>query len=209
MKVAIRSTEKQKEEILKKGFSEPVRIEWLSEDENLKDAEVDAFFDLTFNCLNLAANTFVDNIVVFANTVNCTCAELNHDNYIRLNAWPGFLNHPLLELAGTNTYYKARAERVLDTTGWKYVWAPDDYGLISPRVISMIVNEAYYALEENVSTKEQIDIAMKLGTNYPYGPFEWSEMIGINNIYRLLEKLSQRDARYTISETLIQTAIKE
>ena len=72
------------------------------------------------------------------------------------------------------------------------IWTPDDYGFIAARIIAMIINEAYYALQENVSTKQQIDIAMKLGTNYPYGPFEWSEKIGIEKIYLLLKKLSDK-----------------
>jgi 3-hydroxybutyryl-CoA dehydrogenase len=73
----------------------------------------------------------------------------------------------------------------------------------------MIINEAYYTLEEKVSTKEQIDVAMKLGTNYPLGPFEWSEKIGINNIYELLRKLSMENDRYTIAPLLRKTAFDE
>ena len=83
------------------------------------------------------------------------------------------------------------------------LWLADDYGFIAARIIAMIINEAYYALEENVSTKEQIDIAMKLGTNYPYGPFEWSEKIGLKNILSLLQKLSKQNNRYTISSLLV------
>jgi 3-hydroxybutyryl-CoA dehydrogenase len=51
-------------------------------------------------------------------------------------------------------------------------------------------------LNEKVSTKEEIDVAMKLGTNYPYGPFEWSEKIGLKNIYELLFTLSRTSPRY-------------
>jgi 3-hydroxybutyryl-CoA dehydrogenase len=51
-------------------------------------------------------------------------------------------------------------------------------------------------LGEKVSTKEEIDLAMKLGTNYPWGPFEWAEKIGVENILNLLEKLSQQEERY-------------
>ena len=78
----------------------------------------------------------------------------------------------------------------------------DEPGLVSARVISMIINEAFFALGENVSSIEEIDLAMKLGTNYPYGPFEWSEKIGLQNIYHLLHKLSQTDKRYLIAPLL-------
>jgi 3-hydroxybutyryl-CoA dehydrogenase len=74
---------------------------------------------------------------------------------------------------------------------------PDVKGFISARVVSMIINEAYFALEEKVSTKREIDTAMKLGTNYPYGPFEWGDLIGVKNIYELLNELSKTDSRYT------------
>jgi 3-hydroxybutyryl-CoA dehydrogenase len=51
-------------------------------------------------------------------------------------------------------------------------------------------------LEEGVSTKEEINTAMKLGTNYPFGPFEWGEQIGISEVKALLEKLTTVNARY-------------
>ena len=66
----------------------------------------------------------------------------------------------------------------------------------------MIINEAFFALEEGVSSKEEIDVAMKLGTNYPYGPFEWQEKIGLQNIYQLLHNLSEKDKRYSVSPLL-------
>jgi 3-hydroxybutyryl-CoA dehydrogenase len=70
----------------------------------------------------------------------------------------------------------------------------------------MIINEAYFALEENVSTKEEIDIAMKLGTNYPYGPFEWCKKIGLKNIAALLAELSQTEKRYQPARLLLKEA---
>jgi len=68
----------------------------------------------------------------------------------------------------------------------------------------MIINEAYYALGEEVSSKAEIDTAMKLGTNYPLGPFEWGAKIGLHNIYRLLKLLSVEDDRYIVAPYLEQ-----
>jgi 3-hydroxybutyryl-CoA dehydrogenase len=70
----------------------------------------------------------------------------------------------------------------------------------------MIINEAYFALSEGVSTKAQINIAMKLGTAYPYGTFEWSERIGLQNIASLLLKLSRQQKRYMPCKLLLQEA---
>ena len=72
----------------------------------------------------------------------------------------------------------------------------------------MIINEGYFAVEDNVSSKAEIDTAMKLGTNYPYGPFEWAELIGLNNILGLLQKLNLTDTRYQPSQLLMK-AVKE
>src|SRR5215210_2149450 len=60
---------------------------------------------------------------------------------------------------------------------------------IARRVISCIVNEAFLALSEGVATAEDIDQAMKLGANYPKGPFEWTEEIGASNILETLDSL--------------------
>jgi 3-hydroxybutyryl-CoA dehydrogenase len=68
----------------------------------------------------------------------------------------------------------------------------------------MIINEAYLALGEEVSTIPEIDTAMKLGTNYPNGPFEWCDLIGAANVSALLEKLSQQNTRYTPAPLLKQ-----
>ena len=70
---------------------------------------------------------------------------------------------------------------------------------MAARVICMIINEAFFALQEEVSTVNEIDLAMKLGTNYPYGPFEWQDKIGLQNIYQLLKSLSVKDKRYSAS----------
>ena len=52
--------------------------------------------------------------------------------------------------------------------------------------------------------QEAIDIAMKLGTNYPFGPFEWCNKLGLPNVYLLLKTLSINDNRYILSEKLTE-----
>lgn len=66
----------------------------------------------------------------------------------------------------------------------------------------MIINEAYFGLGDGISSKQEMDIAMKLGTNYPFGPFEWSEKIGLGRIHALLSKLSETSTRYQIAPAL-------
>lgn len=80
-------------------------------------------------------------------------------------------------------------------------------GFHYPRVISMIVNEAYFALGENLATPESIDLAMKNGVNYPLGPVEWGQKIGLTHIIDLLSEYSEitEDPRYRISKELRMT----
>ena len=82
--------------------------------------------------------------------------------------------------------------------------------MISPRIIAMIINEASYTLEEKTATKNDIDMGMRLGTNYPIGPFEWADKIGIRHVVEILEGLyiSESDNRYIPSNLLKDMLIK-
>jgi len=132
---------------------------------------------------------------VFINSTIHTLKELGvPENFSRINGWPTFVNREILEIA---TSREEDAKYILGELGWKFIKVADQPGLVSARIISMIINEAYFALGEDVSSKDEIDVAMKLGTNYPYGPFEWSKKIGLNRVYSLLEKLSETDSCYS------------
>ncbi|ABG04720.1 3-hydroxyacyl-CoA dehydrogenase [Rubrobacter xylanophilus DSM 9941] len=60
---------------------------------------------------------------------------------------------------------------------------------IALRVISCVVNEAFFALEEGVASAGDIDRAMQLGANYPKGPFAWAEELGARQILDTLDSL--------------------
>lgn len=61
---------------------------------------------------------------------------------------------------------------------------------ILARILAAILNEAAMALDEAVATRDDIDTAMKLGTNYPKGPLAWSEEIGPRTVRGLLTELN-------------------
>lgn len=122
---------------------------------------------------------------------------------VRINAWPGFLRYPLLEISSPFEDISP-AEHLLESIQWPFNRVADQAGMITARVIAMIINEACMAVQQNVSSKEEIDIAMKLGTNYPYGPFEWAEKIGAQNIYSLLMRLSASDPRYSPATEMLK-----
>jgi len=92
----------------------------------------------------------------------------------------------------------ATAERLFKTLGKEVVRVKDSAGLTFPRILSLIINEAARSLEEGVATAEEIDLAMKLGVNYPQGPLRWADQIGLGEVLAVLEGLEREtgDDRY-------------
>lgn len=89
----------------------------------------------------------------------------------------------------TDSAILKNAENFLQSAGLSCSIVPDRVGLIFPRIVSMIINEAAQVYSEQIAAKEDIDTAMKLGTNYPYGPLEWADRIGIELVYEILSAL--------------------
>ena len=71
-----------------------------------------------------------------------------------------------------------------------------------------IVNEAHFAVGEGVATPEDVDIAMRLGFNYPRGPFEWAEAIGPARVVSVLDALRSElgEERYRAAPSLRRAA---
>jgi 3-hydroxybutyryl-CoA dehydrogenase len=204
MKIAIRCTELQQQEWLSKPHNDLVEYYFFAEDAvAFFEADADVYFDLIFD--DTSALNVIGNKPFFVNEIIATCSSFTSP-FIRINAWNGFLKREIIEIAANENQYSL-IEAIMNKLGWQYQIVADEPGMIAPRIIAMIVNEAYFGLEDNISTKEEIDIAMKLGTNYPFGPFEWSEKIGLKNIYHLLNVLSTQDSRYIPSTLLKETAL--
>jgi 3-hydroxybutyryl-CoA dehydrogenase len=69
------------------------------------------------------------------------------------------------------------------------IWIEDAPALVLPRLVSCLVNEAAFAVGEDVAGAETIDLAMKLGTNYPQGPLTWGRELGYEKILAVLAQL--------------------
>lgn len=157
------------------------------------------------------------NAKVFVNTAKISLAELsnlaNHNLKSKLfgfNGLPTFLNRSVLEasvLSKEDEFLLAEICKKLNT---EFLLVDDRVGLVTPRIICMIINEAYYTAEEGTATREDIDLSMKLGTNYPYGPFEWCARIGVKHVYELLEAVYEdtHDERYKICSQLKKEYLK-
>lgn len=81
---------------------------------------------------------------------------------------------------------------VCEIMGKTPVEANDSPGFISNRLLCPMINEAVFALQENVGTPEAIDQVMKLGMNHPMGPLFLADLIGLDVVLFVMEVL-QRD----------------
>ncbi len=205
MEVIVFADELQQEEFLLKKTHPGVEITFVSDfSQILSYQNAYAIFILKEE-INRDDLKKIKNIPIFINSVINTLDAFNLPNISRFNGWHGFIKNNVWEVA---TKEEAIVSQVFKTLNWEVCFVKDKPGLVSARIIAMIINEAYYAYEDGISTKDEIDIAMKLGTNYPYGPFEWSSKIGLQKIYNLLSRLSENDLRYKISGAM-QKEIQE
>jgi 3-hydroxybutyryl-CoA dehydrogenase len=201
MKIVVAATDDQWDE-LTKGRT---KIEWRrvnSCKDFTSNNDTDAFFSLKDNVI-LPEFAALDK-PVFINSVTQTLNDLKAPgNVIRINGWTGFLQRHTWETAGA---VDENIRALFETSGIKINVVADEPGFIAARIIAMIINEAYFTVSDQVSSKGEIDTAMKLGTNYPYGPFEWLNLSGKKNILELLIKLNLTDNRYQPAELLIKEA---
>lgn len=207
MKIVVITDETGMQELLTQGLQENVQVEWLAEPSDIPGAE--AYIDLLFSPAKERLLTWskINPSLLVVNAVETILAELPA-NAVRINGWTSLLKRSVIEAAAPRDL-KEKTEAVFACFNKTVEWTPDIPGFVTARVLSMIINEAYFTLDEGVSTKEEIDTAMKLGTNYPFGPFEWSRVISLRNIHSLLLKLSATHSRYAPSALLEKEALSE
>ena len=73
--------------------------------------------------------------------------------------------------------------------GQEAIRVADGPGLVRARTVCCLINEAVSALMEGVASAEDIDRAMKLGTNYPHGPLEWADYMGLDTVLGVMTGL--------------------
>ncbi len=207
MRIAVVGNDSQFEEFTQKfgathNCTDHIDHEFLNSEETL-----DAIFD--FSISDSPENfSYYEGYkgLLFLNTIQTTLAELNifydidHALTFGFNGMSTFVNRELLEL----TSFQESDTTTLEELGTEYKIVDDRVGMVTPRIICMIINEAFYTVQEGTASKEDIDLGMKLGTNYPRGPFEWLGKIGVDQVYELLEALYEdtKEERYKICPAL-------
>lgn len=140
------------------------------------------------------------NIPVFSSTLCMAASEIaSFSKYpkriIGIGLYSTFSKSKLIEIApskAADIKIIENAENFLKENGLNFAKVPDRTGLVFPRILAMIINEAAQVYSENIASRDDIDTAMRLGTNYPFGPLEWADKLGIDLVYNILSAL-QRD----------------
>ncbi len=88
-----------------------------------------------------------------------------------------------------DTYQRTR--QLAERMGKTVVTSRDFPGFIVNRILIPMLNEAAYALMEGLGTAEDIDTAMKLGTNQPMGPLQLADFIGLDTVLFIANVMHQ------------------
>ena len=174
--------------------------------------EVDLVFDFTNEGGSEALEPYSDRegLIVFLNNTHFSLAELSYFQdeitcfLYGFNGEPTFIERDLLEITALSISEKETLPDLMQALGLSYELVDDRVGMVTPRVVAMIINEAYFTVMEGTASREDIDLGMKLGTNYPMGPFEWVKAWGVDRVYELIEALydDTKDERYKICPLL-------
>ncbi|OGX82919.1 hypothetical protein BEN47_18045 [Hymenobacter lapidarius] len=123
---------------------------------------------------------------------------------------PTLLNRPLLEVSLTHEADREKLAATCAALGTDYRVVEDRVGLVTPRVVCQIINEACFTLQEGTASMQDIDLGMRLGTNYPRGPFAWANAIGVERVYAVLEAMwhDTHDERYKVCPLLKRQALR-
>lgn len=219
MKILVIGEQRNFEECEKK-FGKGHAYSWVGEHrdaEKFLDAN-DLIFDFIIDEEPHEFEIYIDKpVTVFLNTSKISLAELAHGvnntmqcTIMGFNGLPTMMDRAIMEISLLKTEDEASVKIICEKLKTEFLLVDDRVGLVTPRIISMIINEAYYTVQEGTATLEDIDLAMKLGTNYPYGPFEWCQRIGLKHIYELLEAIYEdtKDERYKICPLLKKEYLK-
>jgi 3-hydroxybutyryl-CoA dehydrogenase len=131
---------------------------------------------------------------------------------IGVGALPSLLDGSLLEFASSPSTDGTSVAAARDFAGAidkEAAFVQDSIGLVLPRILCMLANEACFAVMEGVATGSDIDTAMKLGTNYPNGPLEWTDKIGLRQVYAVMKAMADSfgEDRYRVAPLLYRASL--
>ena len=184
---------------------------------NNQNEELDVLFVMDYTWNDTVEYYANQSIPVVVNAVEQSLEQQILSNQIDqqktlfgMNLLPTFVDRSLAEMTRLEESDSGAMESIMEDLGWQVKWVESRVGMVTPRVIFMIINEAFFTVQEGTASREDIDTGMKLGTAYPKGPFEWMNEVGIENVYLALEAIynDTKDGRYKICPLLKKEYLK-
>ncbi|MFQ5944029.1 MAG: 3-hydroxyacyl-CoA dehydrogenase NAD-binding domain-containing protein [Anaerolineales bacterium] len=115
-------------------------------------------------------------------------------------------------VAGNNSSDDVRraATDLISSLGKLPIWVDESPGMVTPRIVCCLANEAAFAVGEGVAGPIEVDIAMQLGVNYPIGPLAWAEQLGHDKAVAVLDQMARvyGEERYRVAPWLRRMARK-
>ncbi len=136
--------------------------------------------------------------------------DLDAKNTVAVDEFTGiFKRRVVMKTPRTNKSASDSVWGLLAADGTPVTVIEDSVGFIAQRVIAMIVNVGCQVAAKGIATPADIDIAIKLGLNYPFGPLEWGDQLGASTIVRILDGMFDfmHDPRYRVSPWLRRRAL--
>jgi 3-hydroxybutyryl-CoA dehydrogenase len=179
------------------------------------DQPAEAIFDFHLTDL-IAKRQFVESVaagLIFTAVVPCSAAEaaawaINPTRVIGISP----IMNGVVEIAPalqTDPDVFSRGEALLRSLGLEVIRVADGPGLVRLRILSCLLNEAISALADGVATAADIDTAMKLGANYPFGPLEWTDILTPDVVLAVVRALQYEygEDRYRPAPLLVRKVL--
>jgi len=114
----------------------------------------------------------------------------------------------LTRTPGTSAVAAQRAEAFFGSLGLPTAWVGDAPGLVLGRIVAQLVNECAFAIGEGVGTAADLDLGTRLALNYPRGPLEWADAMGLDHVVMILDGLREEygEERYRAAPLLRRIA---
>jgi 3-hydroxybutyryl-CoA dehydrogenase len=162
-------------------------------------------------------NALTYTVPILSSSITVTATEQSSwisgkHRLVGIAALPTLIQKPMVEIAPTIYSPKETMEVAycfFRSIGKEIEIVQDRIGMVLPRILCRIINEAAFAVTEDIASPQDIDTALKLGVSFPLGPLEWAEQIGLKQVYAVLAALHTdlQEERYRITPLLKQMAI--
>ncbi len=191
----------------------------LGGDDTIGDDDFDLVLELHCTDLEAKADSLFfledvlnENVPILALTIAISVSELTRDllmpeRILGISLLPPMESIKLVELMRgehTTDSILQTAKRFFESISIKAKQVSDSPGGVLVRTVCCLVNEAALALQEQAASPADIDIALKLGADYPDGPLTWGDKIGLDRVEAVMDGLHSwfKEERYRCTPLL-------